>query len=133
MNIPDVQETPVLEADASCRGLEQHRSIGAGEQAGPAKVAIERKSPETGCLSFLLGIFNGKTEIFYSQGIIWVRPMQVSTRDLSLSLGSPAQCHPHASGAHGLAYSRAPRLLLLLSLRLENTFFKKETLPPASF
>lgn len=102
--------------------LEQHRSVGAGEQAGRAKGAVERKSPETGCLSFLLGILDGKTEIFYSQGIIWVRPMQVSTRDLSLSLDSPDQCHTHASRAHRLGYSQAPRLLLLLSLRLETPF-----------
>jgi len=114
--------------------VERHRSIGVeGGQAEPPKGAITRKSPATGRHSFLLGILAEKSGIFPSQRTIWVRPMQASTRDLSLSLDSPDRCHAHASRAHGLGYSQAPRLLLLLSPRLENTFFKKQTLPPASF
>lgn len=94
--------------------------------AQPAKGAIKRKSPEMACLSFLLSILDDNGEVFYSQGVIWVRPTQVSTRDVSLSLGTPNPCHAHASRAHGLRYSQAPRLLLLLSRGWKTPFLRKK-------
>lgn len=111
MNVSDVQRILIPETDAFLWS-----STGSSEgPAQPAKGARKLKLPEMGCLSFLLSISDKNSEIFYSKRIIWVRTMQVSTRDVSLSLGSPNTRQAPASRADGLRYSQAPRLLLLFS------------------
>lgn len=105
--------------------LEQHRSVGGSRQSqqkGPSKGKAQKQAVSA---SFRL-FYMTKTKMFYSQAVFWVRPMQVSTRDFSLSPASPDHCHPHASGAHGLGSSQALRLLLLLSRGWKIPFSRKK-------